>query len=184
MDKSKLIANVLGDKLEEDFSLKDFSFERRYAYISMVASLAWSDGSIDDRERVILEEIAKEVGDDISQVLMTVIEETKDFNIENFNKWVGKITGMKMKVSLMADLLLTAFADSIYMQSENFYMKYVSGKLGVNYTLYEKIFRKVQLYMDQVKKEKEKEELEQAEAENKSEKNNGIIQRFVNSIVR
>ena len=181
MDKNTLIADVLGDRSEDNFSLKDFSFDRRYAYISMVSSLAWSDGSIDERERVILEEITQELGEDIQVVLMTVINETKDFNIENFNKWVGKITGMKMKVSLMADLLLTAFADSVYMQAENFYMKYVSGKLGINFTLYQKIFRKVQSYMDEQKAQQEKEELEKSTMV--SEKNNGIIHRFVSSII-
>lgn len=183
MDKSKIIAAVLGDKCEEEFSLADFSFDRRYAYISMVASLAWSDGSIDERERVILEDIAAGLGEDISAVLMTVINDTRDFDIENFNKWVGKITGMKMKVALIADMLLTAFADSVYMQSENFYMKYVSGKLGVNYELYEKIFRKVQLYMELEEAQKEREEKKLAEEEVKNEKNGGIIHRFVSSII-
>lgn len=181
MDKNKLIADVLGDKSEENFSLKDFSFDRRYAYISMVSSLAWSDGSIDDRERAILEEITSELGEDIQVVLMTVINETKDFDIVNFNKWVGKITGMKMKVSLMADLLLTAFADSVYMQAENFYMKYVSGKLGISFSLYQKIFRKVQKYMEEVQARKEREEMEKTITE--TEKNSGLIHRFVNSII-
>ena len=181
MDKNKLIADVLGDRSDDNFSLKDFSFDRRYAYISMVASLAWSDGSIDDRERAILEEITSELGEDIQVVLMTVINETKDFDIVNFNKWVGKITGMKMKVSLMADLLLTAFADSVYMQAENFYMKYVAGKLGISFSLYQKIFRKVQKYMEEVQARKEREEMEKTMTE--TEKNSGLIHRFVNSII-
>ena len=88
-----------------------------------------------------------------------------------------------MKVALIADMLLTAFADSVYMQSENFYMKYVSGKLGVNYELYEKIFRKVQLYMELDEAQKEREEKKLAEEEVKNEKNGGIIHRFVSSII-
>ena len=179
MTKSTLILNILGDKADDEFSLADFSEDRRYAYISMVSSLAWSDGSIDDRERDILEDIAEQLGGNISGQLEEIIDETRNFSIEVFNKWVGKITGMKMKVSLMVDLLLTAYADEVYMQSENFYMKYVSGKLGINYELYENIFRKVKKYIAEKKEEKL-----QAEAESQKEKkipetkNGGIIQRL------
>ena len=64
---------------------------------------------------------------------------------------------------------------------ENFYMKYVSGKLGISFSLYQKIFRKVQKYMEEVQARKEREEMEKTMTE--TEKNSGLIHRFVNSII-
>jgi len=180
MNRSSLILDILGDKADDDFSLADFSEDRRYAYLSMVASLAWSDGSIDDRERVLLEDIASRLGGNAGAQLDAILDETQNFSIESFNRWVGKITGMKMKVSLMVDLLLTAYADEIYMRSENFYMKYVSGKLGIGYDLYERIFRMVKRYIADEKAarlaaEAAEREKARAAAENRG---GGIIQRF------
>lgn len=147
MNKNNLIAKILEDTGCEPLSLADYTFEVKEAYVSMLASLAWSDGCVDDRELSIIESIAEESGPIIKARLQEIVNNTQKYDIDNFDRWVTKITDRPVKISLMADMFLTAFADTICQQSESIYMKYIAGKLGVDMDTYEIIRNNVEQFL-------------------------------------
>ncbi|MBQ3690215.1 MAG: TerB family tellurite resistance protein [Bacteroidales bacterium] len=183
MDKKVLIANILGTPDKADFSLQNFTYEERFAYLSIVSSLAWADGSIDGREENILNAIAKDSGPDIEKNLQKIINDTQKYNVENFNKWVSMMTQQDMKVSLMIDMFQTAFADKVYMKSEMIYMKYIAEKLGIGIVLYNDILKNIQIFMDSKEEEEDfNDDYPLPSAEN-TQGEKSFLQRIVKSII-
>lgn len=139
MDNKTAISSILKDTSACAFRLSDYGYDERLAYVSMIVSLAWADGSIDDRERRLINTIAKAAGDDIENELESIIIQNRKFSLEKYNEWVSAIHDEKLKVGLIIDMFLTSFADKILMQSETIYMKYISQKLGISQPLYTEI---------------------------------------------
>lgn len=148
MNKENLINNILNETGAKSFCLCNSNYDERLAYVSMVTSLAWADGSIDDRERELIESIAKAAGNDIEEQLEIIFSETKRFNLARYDTWVENITTEPLKIALMVDMFLTSFADTICMQSESIYMKYIAGKLGISDGIYNIIRRNVEEYLN------------------------------------
>ena len=65
MDKENLLNKILSETGARSFCLSKSSYDERLAYVSMIISLAWADGSIDSRERDIIDTVAKAAGPDI-----------------------------------------------------------------------------------------------------------------------
>ena len=139
MDNKTVISSILKDTSACAFHLSDYSYDERLAYVSMIVSLAWADGSIDDRERRLINTIAQAAGKDIVDELESIIIQNRKFSLEKYNEWVDNIRDEKLKVGLIIDMFLTSFADKILMQSETIYMKYISQKLGISQPLYTEI---------------------------------------------
>lgn len=139
MDNKTVISSILKDTSACAFHLSDYSYNERLAYVSMIVSLAWADGSIDDRERRLINTIAQAAGKDIVDELESIIIQNRKFSLEKYNEWVDNIRDEKLKVGLIIDMFLTSFADKILMQSETIYMKYISQKLGISQPLYTEI---------------------------------------------
>ena len=148
MDNEQIISSILKDTGACAFKLSDYCYSERLAYVSMIVSLAWADGSIDDRERRIIDTIATAAGDDISKVIESIIIQNRKFSIEKYNKWVEDITDKKLKIGLIIDMFLTTFADKICMQSETIYMKYISQKLGISDELYTEIRKNIEEHLN------------------------------------
>ena len=188
MDKNRLIHKILHETGAEVFSLNKFPDNVKTAYISMIASLSWADGSIDDREKQILESIAKSAGEDIANRLEDIINETHDFSLDKYDNWVKEINDQPLKIALMVDMFLTAFSDTICMQSESIYMKYIAGKLGIDLDLYDVIRRNVEDYLKEKSGEAKPVTYEIGEAhkrENREETaKESAFRRFVNSIIK
>ena len=183
MDKKVLIANILGTPGKADFSLENFTYEERYAYLSIVSSLAWADGSIDNREKDILDSIAADSGPDIQKNLQNIINDTQKYNVDNFNKWVSMMTQQDMKVALMIDMFQTAFADKVYMKSEMIYMKYIAEKLGIGIVLYNDILKNIQIFMDNKEEEEEFNDEYPLPTAGTVPGEKGFLQRIVKSII-
>lgn len=149
MNKNNLIKTILKETGAEVFNLGSYSRDAREAYISMIISLAWADGSIDNREREIIESIASTAGSDIVSIVDTIIAKTQKFDITRYDNWVQSLSDRPIKVALMVDMFLTAFADSVCMQSETIYMKYIAGKLGIDDDLYNVIRKNVEDYLSE-----------------------------------
>ena len=139
MNTETRISSILKDTGACSFRLSDYSYDERLAYVSMIVSLAWADGSIDDRERRLINTIATAAGDDIKKELESIIIQNRKFSLEKYNEWVNAIHDEKLKVGLIMDMFLTSFADKVLMQSETIYMKYIAQKLGVSTALYAEI---------------------------------------------
>lgn len=139
MDNKTIISSILKDTSACAFHLSDYSYEERLAYVSMIVSLAWADGSIDDRERRLINTIAQAAGNDIVDELESIIIQNRKFSLDKYNEWVLNIHDEKLKVGLIIDMFLTSFADKVLMQSETIYMKYISQKLGISQPLYTEI---------------------------------------------
>lgn len=139
MDNKTVISSILKDTSACAFHLSDYSYEERLAYVSMIVSLAWADGSIDDRERRLINTIAQAAGNDIVDELESIIIQNRKFSLDKYNEWVLNIHDEKLKVGLIIDMFLTSFADKVLMQSETIYMKYISQKLGISQPLYTEI---------------------------------------------
>ena len=139
MDNKTVISSILKDTSACAFRLSEYSYEERLAYVSMIVSLAWADGSIDDRERRLINTIAQAAGKDIEDELESIIIQNRKFSIDKYNEWVLNIHDEKLKVGLIIDMFLTSFADKVLMQSETIYMKYISQKLGISQPLYTEI---------------------------------------------
>ena len=139
MESNTRISSILKDTGACSFRLSDYSHAEREAYVSMIVSLAWADGSIDDRERRIINTIAAAAGQDIVDELESIIIQNRKFSLEKYNQWVAVIQDEKIKIGLIMDMFLTSFADKILMQSETMYMKYISQKLGISPQLYTEI---------------------------------------------
>ena len=139
MDKKQALSSILKDTSACTFRLSDYTYNERLAYVSMIVSLAWADGSIDDRERRIINTIAEAAGSDIQNELESIVIQNRKFSIDKYNQWVDAIHDEKLKIGLIIDMFLTSFADKILMQSETIYMKYISQKLGISQPLYTEI---------------------------------------------
>ncbi len=139
MDNKTVISSILKDTSACAFRLSEYSYEERLAYVSMIVSLAWADGSIDDRERRLINTIAQAAGNDIVDELESIIIQNRQFSLDKYNEWVLNIHDEKLKVGLIIDMFLTSFADKVLMQSETIYMKYISQKLGISQPLYTEI---------------------------------------------
>lgn len=139
MDNKTVISSILKDTSACAFRLSEYSYEERLAYVSMIVSLAWADGSIDDRERRLINTIAQAAGNDIVDELESIIIQNRKFSLDKYNEWVLNIHDEKLKVGLIIDMFLTSFADKVLMQSETIYMKYISQKLGICQPLYTEI---------------------------------------------
>ena len=139
MDNKTVISSILKDTSACAFRLSEYSYEERLAYVSMIVSLAWADGSIDDRERRLINTIAQAAGNDIVDELESIIIQNRKFSLDKYNEWVLNIHDEKLKVGLIIDMFLTSFADKVLMQSETIYMKYISQKLGISQPLYTEI---------------------------------------------
>ena len=139
MDNKTVISSILKDTSACAFRLSEYSYEERLAYVSMIVLLAWADGSIDDRERRLINTIAQAAGKDIEDELESIIIQNRKFSIDKYNEWVLNIHDEKLKVGLIIDMFLTSFADKVLMQSETIYMKYISQKLGISQPLYTEI---------------------------------------------
>lgn len=139
MDNNTVISSILKDTGACAFRLSDYSYNERLAYVSMIVSLAWADGSIDDRERRLINTIAHAAGTDIENELESIIIQNRKFSLDKYNQWVEDIHDEKLKIGLIIDMFLTSFADKILMQSETIYMKYISQKLGISQPLYTEI---------------------------------------------
>lgn len=138
MNKYDIIKSILSDNTIE-FNLAKYSYQERLAYVSMIISLAWADGSIDDREMQIIDEIAKNTGNDIYNDIENIITQNQKFEINKYDEWVKNVNDQPMKIALLIDMFLTAFADTTYMQSETLYMKYIAEKLKIDVNTYNKI---------------------------------------------
>ncbi|MCQ2252260.1 MAG: TerB family tellurite resistance protein [Bacteroidales bacterium] len=149
MNKENLISLILNETGAEVFNLGQHPYESRLAYISMIVSLAWADGSIDDREREIIESIAQTAGSDIAMQLDNIIQQNQRFCLEKYDIWIKNLDNKSLKIGLMVDMFLTSFADSVCMQSETIYMKYIAGKLGIDDELYNIIRKNVEEYIKQ-----------------------------------
>ncbi|MBR4325236.1 MAG: hypothetical protein IKP73_06895 [Bacteroidales bacterium] len=136
MNSETKISSILKDTGACAFRLSDYGYDERVAYVSMIVSLAWADGSIDDRERRLIDTIANAAGDDIVKELESIIIQNRKFNIDKYNEWVSAIKDEKLKIGLIMDMFLTSFADKVLMQSETMYMKYITHKLGISPQLY------------------------------------------------
>ena len=139
MDNKTVISSILKDTSACVFRLSDYGYDERLAYVSMIVSLAWADGSIDDRERRLINTIAQAAGNDIVDELESIIIQNRKFSLDKYNEWVLNIHDEKLKVGLIIDMFLTSFADKVLMQSETIYMKYISQKLGISQPLYTEI---------------------------------------------
>ena len=139
MDNKTVISSILKDTSACAFRLSDYGYDERLAYVSMIVSLAWADGSIDDRERRLINTIAQAAGRDIEDELESIIIQNRKFSLDKYNEWVDNIHDEKLKIGLIIDMFLTSFADKILMQSETIYMKYISQKLGISQPLYTEI---------------------------------------------
>ena len=139
MDNKTVISSILKDTSACAFRLSDYGYDERLAYVSMIVSLAWADGSIDDRERRLINTIAQAAGNDIVDELESIIIQNRKFSLDKYNEWVLNIHDEKLKVGLIIDMFLTSFADKVLMQSETIYMKYISQKLGISQPLYTEI---------------------------------------------
>ena len=139
MDNKTVISSILKDTSACAFRLSDYGYDERLAYVSMIVSLAWADGSIDDRERRLINTIAQAAGKDIEDELESIIIQNRKFSLDKYNEWVENIHDEKLKIGLIIDMFLTSFADKILMQSETIYMKYISQKLGISQPLYTEI---------------------------------------------
>ena len=139
MDNKTVISSILKDTGACAFRLSDYSYDERVAYVSMIVSLAWADGSIDDRERRLIDTIANAAGSDIESELDSIIIQNRKFSLDKYNQWVANIRDEKLKIGLIIDMFLTSFADKVLMQSETIYMKYISQKLGISQPLYTEI---------------------------------------------
>ena len=139
MNTETRISSILKDTGACSFRLSDYSYDERLAYVSMIVSLAWADGSIDDRERRLINTIAQAAGADIVEELESIIIQNRKFSLDKYNEWVANIHDEKLKVGLIIDMFLTSFADKVLMQSETIYMKYISQKLGISQLLYTEI---------------------------------------------
>ncbi|MBQ1697069.1 MAG: hypothetical protein II075_04220 [Bacteroidales bacterium] len=139
MDSKTTISSILKDTGACAFRLSDYDYDERLAYVSMIVSLAWADGSIDERERRLINTIADAAGDDIKDEIESIIIQNRKFSLEKYNQWVSAIKDEKIKVGLIMDMFLTSFADKVLMQSETMYMKYISQKLGISPQLYTEI---------------------------------------------
>jgi len=139
MDNKTVISSILKDTSACAFRLSEYSYDERLAYVSMIVSLAWADGSIDDRERRLINTIAQAAGADIVDELESIIIQNRKFSLDKYNEWVANIHDEKLKVGLIIDMFLTSFADKVLMQSETIYMKYISQKLGISQLLYTEI---------------------------------------------
>lgn len=148
MDKLNLINKIISETGASTFNLGNCNINERLAYISIISSTAWADGSIDSRELEILKNIANAAGPDIEEQLDLIISETQRFNINKYEEWVADITTEPLKIGLLTDMFLTSFADSICMQSESIYMKYIAGKLGITDEIYNVIRRNVEDYLN------------------------------------
>ncbi len=148
MDKQNLINSILNETGASTFCLGNSSYNERLAYVSMIISTAWADGSIDDRERAIIDSIAQSAGKDIENQVDIIISETQRFNLTRYEGWVKDIVTEPLKIGLMVDMFLTAFADTVCMQSETIYMKYIAGKLGITDDMYNVIRRNVEEYLN------------------------------------
>lgn len=148
MDKLNLINKIISETGASTFNLGNSNINERLAYISIISSTAWADGSIDSRELEILKNIANAAGPDIEEQLDLIISETQRFNINKYEEWVADITTEPLKIGLLTDMFLTSFADSICMQSESIYMKYIAGKLGITDEIYNVIRRNVEDYLN------------------------------------
>lgn len=149
MNKENLISLILNETGAEVFNLGQHPYESRLAYMSMIVSLAWADGSIDDREREIIESIAQTAGSDIAMQLDNIIQQNQRFCLEKYDIWIKNLDNKSLKIGLMVDMFLTSFADSVCMQSETIYMKYIAGKLGIDDELYNIIRKNVEEYIKQ-----------------------------------
>lgn len=149
MNTDTKISSILKDTGACTFRLSDYSYDERLAYVSMIVSLAWADGSIDDRERQLINTIANAAGDDIARQLESIIIQNRKFSIEKYNEWVNAIHDEKLKIGLIMDMFLTSFADKILMQSETMYMKYISQKLGISPLLYAEIRRCTEEFLNE-----------------------------------
>ncbi len=147
MDKENLINTILSETGANAFCLSESNYDERIAYVSMITSLAWADGSIDNRERDIIYTIAEAAGADIESQVELLISETQRFNLAKYEKWVSDLQSEPLKIALMVDMFLTAFADTICMQSETIYMKYIAGKLRINDEVYNIIRKNVEEYL-------------------------------------
>ncbi|MCQ2974864.1 MAG: TerB family tellurite resistance protein [Bacteroidales bacterium] len=141
--------NSISDFNNQQFMLNSFSYNERFAYISMLTSLAWADGSIDYTEQNELIQVANNAGKDIADQLDDIIKNTRKFNINCFEQWINDIKKSELKYSLMVDMFLIAFADNICMESETIYMKYIAGKLEISDDVYYDIRNSVELYLKQ-----------------------------------
>ncbi|MCR5453907.1 MAG: hypothetical protein K6F33_02850 [Bacteroidales bacterium] len=139
MNTETKISSILKDTGACSFRLSDYSYAERVAYVSMIVSLAWADGSIDDREQNLLNTIAHAAGPDIEEELESIIIQNRKFSIDKYNEWVSVIQDEKLKIGLTMDMFLTSFADKILMQSETIYMKYIAQKLCISPQLYSEI---------------------------------------------
>ncbi|MBQ5577027.1 MAG: TerB family tellurite resistance protein [Bacteroidales bacterium] len=139
MNSETKISSILKDTGACAFRLSDYGYDERLAYVSMIVSLAWADGSIDDRERRLINTIAQAAGKDIEDELESIIIQNRKFSLDKYNEWVDNIHDEKLKIGLIIDMFLTSFADKILMQSETIYMKYISQKLGISQPLYTEI---------------------------------------------
>lgn len=148
MDKENLLNKILSETGARSFCLSKSSYDERLAYVSMIISLAWADGSIDSRERDIIDTVAKAAGPDIEEQVELIITETQRFNIARYDKWVADLKSEPLKIALLVDMFLTAFADTICMQSETIYMKYIAGKLSIEEQIYNIIRKNVEEYLN------------------------------------
>lgn len=149
MKKETKISSILKDTGACAFRLSDYSYDERAAYVSMIVSLAWADGSIDDRERRLIDIIAKAAGPDIENELESIIIQNRKFSIEKYNQWVNTINDEKIKIGLTMDMFLISFADKILMQSETIYMKYIAQKLGISAQLYTEIRKSTEEFLNE-----------------------------------
>jgi len=184
MNKYDIIKSILGNNTIE-FHLAKYSYQERLAYVSMIISLAWADGSIDDREMKIIDEIAKDSGNEIYNDIENIITQNQKFEIKKYDEWVKSVEDQPMKIALLIDMFLTAFADTIYMQSEIIYMKYIAEKLNIDADT----FNKIKTYAEQIITDNNKSDTsniqntEESPSEN-DETEESVFRKVVNSIIK
>ncbi len=183
MANENIISSILKDTGACTFDLRDYRYDQRLAYVSMIVSLAWADGAIDQRERDLIETIASAAGEDIVRQLDSIFIQNRKFNIEQYDQWVACIDDQKLKVGLMIDMFLTTFADTICMQSETIYMKYISQKLGIGDQLYTEIRKAVEEYLNTHNQEVNYEHgLLNDRVQNATAPDDTLLNRFINNL--
>lgn len=116
-----------------------YSLGEKISYLSMIASLAWAEGSIDEAELQNINAIAKRAGITDKRMINAVIANTEKYDSGKYTRWTEILKKTDLKYSLMTDMFLTAFADNVVRDSEAVYLKYLAGKLNISTEMFNKI---------------------------------------------
>ncbi len=139
MDELELTDKFLSQIGINNQPMTQYSLGEKIAYVSMIASLAWADGSIDEKELATITAICKRANIDDPKIINAIIANTEKYDSNKYSRWTELVKNTDLKYSLMADMFYTAFANNVVHDSESVYMKYIAGKLDISNEIYEKI---------------------------------------------